>query len=97
MRRLEDSSEAEMIAIWLRTELMASKRFSSRIDAILERQGIAREVVTEPDISDLEANALRRAVLSEYRGYGPSSISIGIIGSNCQEGRDSLETLRREF
>lgn len=59
-----------MIAIWLRTELMASKRFSSRIDAILERQGIAREVVTEPDISDLEANALRRAVLSEYRGYG---------------------------
>lgn len=35
MRRPAESSEGEMIAIWLRTESSDSKRFSSRINAFV--------------------------------------------------------------
>jgi hypothetical protein len=69
MRLLASSSEAEVIASWLRAE-MGSARFVSRIGAILSQESVDPEIVTAPDLADEEQNTVRRSVLQLYRGYG---------------------------
>jgi hypothetical protein len=69
MRHLGAISEAEMVAVFLRTEI-ASPRFRPTILAILRRGGIDRRIIDQPDVSDAADNAARGWVLGEYRGYG---------------------------
>jgi len=69
MRRVRPSSEAEMVALFLRTEL-SSDRFGAEIQALLERGGAPENVVIAPDIGDDAENQVRMQLLTEQRGYG---------------------------
>jgi hypothetical protein len=69
MRRLRPSSEAEMVALFLRTELPAA-RSRDDLRALLERDGVPERVVTAPDLGDDGENRARRRLLTWHRGYG---------------------------
>ena len=72
MRRLRSSSEAEMIALFLRTELPAA-RSRDDLRALLERDGLPERVVTDPDLGDDAQNQARLRLLTRHRGYGTRS------------------------
>jgi hypothetical protein len=61
---LGPSSEAEMIACFLGTEL-TSTRFGDAIRSALAANGQPESLLTHPDLSDTNENAARRA------GHGP--------------------------
>jgi len=65
---LRPGSEAEMVALFLRTEL-ASDRFGGDVRALLERDGLPERVVTAPDLGDDTGNQARLRLLTGYRGY----------------------------
>ena len=69
MRRLRPSSEAEMVALFLRTELPAA-RFRDKLQALLERAGLPERVITDPDLDDDAENQARLRLLTEHREYG---------------------------
>ena len=69
MRQLRPSSEAEMVALFLRTELY-SYRYGSGIRALLERDGVPEHVITASDLSDDAENQARLRLLTDHRGYG---------------------------
>jgi hypothetical protein len=69
MRRLRPSSEEEMVALFLRTELPAA-RSRDDLRALLERDGLPERVVTAPDLGDDAENQARLRLLTQHRGYG---------------------------
>ena len=69
MRILGRVDEAEVVAAYLRGEL-ESERFGAAIRAALERDGVAPEVVSRPDLGNARGNAYRRELLGEVRGWG---------------------------
>jgi hypothetical protein len=69
MRRLRPSSEAEMVALFLRTEL-PSDRFGDGLRAQLNRDSLPERVITAPDLDDDAENHVRLRLLTEHRGYG---------------------------
>ena len=69
MRRLRPSSETEMVALLLRTELPAA-RFGDRLRALLESYGLPERVVSDPDLDDDAEDQARLRLLTEHRGYG---------------------------
>jgi hypothetical protein len=69
MRRLRPSSEAEMVALFLRTEL-PSDRWRDDLRALLKRAGLPGCVVTAPDLGGDGENQARLRLLTEHRGYG---------------------------
>ncbi len=69
MRRLRPGSQAEMVALFLRTELPAA-RFRDKLRALLERDGLPGHVVTAPDLNDDEENQARLRLLTQHRDYG---------------------------
>ena len=69
MRQLRPSSEAEMVALFLRTELPAA-RSRDDLRALLERARLPERVVTDPDIGDDAGNQARLRLLTQHRGYG---------------------------
>ena len=72
MRRLRPGSEAEMVALFLRTEL-SSARWQDDLRALLEHAGLPDRVVTAPDLGDDAENQARLRLLTEHRGYGTST------------------------
>ena len=68
MRRLRASGEAEMVALFLRTELPAP-RSRDDLEAHLEREGLPERVVTAPDFADDAENRARLRLLTHHRGY----------------------------
>jgi len=58
MRRLRPSSEAQMVALFLRTELPAA-RHPDDLRALLEREGLPEHVITNPDLGDDAENQAR--------------------------------------
>ena len=68
MRLLHETSEADMIAVFLRAEL-ASLRFKAQITEQLERDHAELRVVEAPDITSVAENAYRRQLLASYRAY----------------------------
>src|SRR5215469_2397075 len=68
MRQLRPSSEAEMVALFLRTELPAP-RSRDDLQALLGRGGLPERVVTDPDLDDDTENRARLRLLTEHRGY----------------------------
>src|SRR5690349_17231806 len=69
MRRLGPSSEAEMVALFLRTELPAA-RFRDTLRALMEHAGLPERVVSDPDLGDEAENQARLRLLTQHRGYG---------------------------
>src|SRR5262245_20594438 len=69
MRRLRPSSEAQMIALFLGTEL-ASGRWQDDLRTLLERAALPERVITAPDLGDDIDNQARLRLLTEHRGYG---------------------------
>ncbi|NLM96391.1 MAG: hypothetical protein GX175_02015 [Halanaerobiaceae bacterium] len=68
MEFIRESSEAEMVAVFLRAEFY-SERFADDIKKILTKHGIDPSLITEPDIHDSDENNIREWILGEYRGY----------------------------
>ena len=69
MRLLRPTSEDEMIAVFLKSEI-ASQRFGQKLIALLERDGKDCSIVEAPDIHNIAENAYRRQLLGDFRGYG---------------------------
>jgi hypothetical protein len=69
MRQLRRGCEAEMVALFLRTELPAA-RFRDGLTALLADAGVPRRIVTDADLDDEAENRLRRQLLTAHRGYG---------------------------
>jgi hypothetical protein len=69
MRRLRPSSETEMAALFLRTELPAA-RSRDDLRALLESHGLPERVVTDPGLDDDAQNQARLRLLTGHRGYG---------------------------
>jgi hypothetical protein len=62
-------SDDEMVACFLRGEL-DSPRFGARLHDAIRAAGLPEQVVSEPDLEDADANAVRRDLLGVTRGYG---------------------------
>jgi hypothetical protein len=69
MRRLRPSSEAEMVALFLRTEL-AAERFRDKLQALLDQAGLPERLITAPNLDDPAENQAREQLLTEHREYG---------------------------
>jgi hypothetical protein len=69
MRQLRPSSEAEMVALFLRTELPAA-RFRDSLHALLDQAGLSERLVTAPNLDDPAENQAREQLLTQHRGYG---------------------------
>ena len=69
MRRLRPSNEAEMVALFLRTELPAA-RFRDTLRALLARHGLPESVITDPDLDNDAQNQARLRLLTAHREYG---------------------------
>src|SRR5438874_2213987 len=69
MRKIRDSSEDEMIAVYLQTEAN-STRFRADIVAYMQQERIDPRMLHVPDWRNAQENALRRAILGVHRGYG---------------------------
>lgn len=69
MRVIKPSSEIEMIALFLRHELL-SQRFGPAIQDILVKQSVDPLVLTDPNLSSPVENDLRRQTIALHRGYG---------------------------
>src|SRR4029450_3508755 len=72
MRRLRPSSEAEMVALFLRTELSAA-RFRDALIAPLERAGVPERVATNPNLEDDAEHQARQRLLTQHRDYATRS------------------------
>jgi hypothetical protein len=68
MRILENASEDEMVAVFLRGEL-ASDRWSGTLRLLLARDGRGEEVLAQPDLTDADANAYRSRILEGHRAW----------------------------
>ena len=75
MRILRPSSEAEMIAEFLRQEYAHPERYGSALGAAMTGVGVSSSLIADPDLSDAVANEARRRVLAAYRGYGTGGYS----------------------
>lgn len=69
MRVIRESSDNEMIAVFLLGEL-TSERFGAVIRTALDAAGQTEALVTAADLGDAEQNCARRALLAVTRGYG---------------------------
>jgi hypothetical protein len=72
MRRLRSGSEAEMVALFLRTELAAA-RFRADLRALLDSAGLPERIITDPDLADAAENQARRRLLARHRAYGTNT------------------------
>jgi hypothetical protein len=68
MQELRPGTEAEMVALFLRTEL-PSDRWGNEFQALLECAGLPERVVTDPDLDDEAENQARLWLLTQFRGY----------------------------
>jgi hypothetical protein len=66
MRLLRPSSEAEMIAVFLRTEL-PSERWQEDLRTLLRRASLPEHVITAPDLGNDIENLARLRLLTDAR------------------------------
>ena len=98
MRKIRDISEDEMIAVFLQTELN-STRFQRDIEAYLQQEKIDPLMLHLPDWRNAQENALRRAILGVYRGYGRNEgyfigFTAGMRWERVTLTREELEQVR---
>ncbi len=89
MEILENISEDEMIAIFLKAEINSS-RFSKFILDILRNDGKERDIVTNPNTNSREDNEYRRSILERYRGFSSKTLLFNGFPSNVGWKRVSL-------
>ncbi|MFF8868318.1 hypothetical protein ACF08B_40535 [Streptomyces sp. NPDC015139] len=65
----------EVVAVWLGAEVH-SDRFGALVGSLLQRDGLPAALVTDPDLTDGQANAARLGLLREYRGFDQADISL---------------------
>lgn len=82
MRTLRPSSEDEMVATFLRSEL-GSERFATGIHEALRSRDAGTELVAFPDLDDEAANGLRRDVLGESEGTSAARGSSAVFHPIC--------------
>lgn len=68
MEYIRDSSENEMVAIFLQAE-MDSKRFGKFILKALEKLNIDKSIILDPQLNSRTENTQRNSILDEYRDY----------------------------
>jgi hypothetical protein len=96
VRKVEDISEAEMIAIFLKTEIF-SERFRQKLELHMQEEKIARRIIERPDWHNASENALRRKLLGAYRGYEQNRDMFSGFPANVswERARISSEDLER--
>ena len=67
MRRLRPSSEAEIVALFLRTR---AARFRDTLWALLDQTGLPERLITAPNLDDPAENQAREQLLTQHREYG---------------------------
>ena len=72
MRKIRDSSEDEMIAIFLQTEFHSS-RFHQTLEALAQQEEIDPYILQAPDWHNACENAQRRTLLKVYLGYSSNA------------------------
>lgn len=68
MRVIGESSEDEMVAVFLRAELL-SDRFGETVRGALAQAGVGEDIVLNANLDDARENALRRELLGTARGF----------------------------
>jgi hypothetical protein len=68
MRLIRSSSEAEVVAVFLRAEL-DSPRYGERIRELLPAAGLDMSALLAPELGDADANARRAGVLEAHRAW----------------------------
>ncbi len=68
MRVIRESSEAEVVAAFLRAEL-DSPRYGERIRQLLREARLDVSALLDPQLEDADANALRARILEEHRAW----------------------------
>jgi hypothetical protein len=71
VRVIRESSEDEMVACFLLSEL-TSPRFGAGVRDALTVAGLSEQLLTEADLMDEDTNRARRQLLGATRGYGQS-------------------------
>lgn len=69
MEYICESSENEMLALFLQTEVK-SERYRDKIFQILTELEADESIVLAPDMSIEEDNTVRKKIMSRFRGYG---------------------------
>jgi hypothetical protein len=65
--------ECEVVLAFLQAEVQSS-RFEKDVLGVLENNGLSRaELIDDADLENPRHNAIRRAILGAYRGYGDDS------------------------
>lgn len=73
MRVIKDTSEQDMVAVFLKAEINSS-RWGPSITKLLEKHEINRKVIDIPNLDSKEENAQRGVILGEFRGYGKNDL-----------------------
>ena len=68
MELLRPTTEADMVAVFLKAEI-ASRRYGKLVLDLLARDQKNRTVVDKPDITNADENTYRRQLLGAYRTY----------------------------
>jgi hypothetical protein len=93
VRLLYPTTEADMVAVFLKTEI-ASTRFAHQILALLARDDKNRALVETPDITNLEENAYRRQLLASYRAYIFEELPTQVAWYRALLDREALANIR---
>ena len=98
MKILRNSSEAEMILAFLRTEFV-SDRFSAQLKKAMKTLSIDEQLLLSADLENEDENALRKDLLGEFRGYGRNkelfeNFPSQIEWSMCSFSEDDLAKIR---
>lgn len=101
MRKIRDSSEDEMIAVYLQTEANSS-RFRADIEAFARQERNDPRILHVPDWRNAQENANRRGILGMHRGYGRNEGYFkGFPAEVCWERvtltREELEQVRYNY
>jgi hypothetical protein len=77
VRVVAEATVDAMVAAFLTAEV-GSSRFAARMRGALVSLGAGLDLVEHPDLTDPAANALRRRVLSAYRGFPDREVFTGV-------------------
>jgi hypothetical protein len=92
MRLLRESSEAEVVATFLRAELDSS-RYGDTVRALLGEAGETEDLLRRPMVADQRENDVREELLDRYRGWLRRE---GLFGGFPENVDWSLAALTRE-
>jgi hypothetical protein len=73
MKILHESSENEMVAVFLYGELN-SERWKNKILEIMDDKNIDKRIVLNPKLNDVNENKARTYLLRKFRGYNDKEI-----------------------